>query len=641
MTRHVQPIQCIGCPTGCSGEVIIENGVVVETRGFTCDVGRAYAAEAVVAPKRMVTTTVRVNGGALPLLPVVSDRPILKGSISACLRLLRSVTAAAPVAADSVVLADALGLGVNFLASRDCAESFDTAHWGETEQADAANEAADQALAALSELDAAASVSAEAEVELADNVSAPWHDPSLPLSERMAMAAGKPLAMRMMAAMAQQDCRQCGYDCAGYANALVLQEEKRLTLCATGGKETARVLRQLVAEIGSGGAASAVVAVRSDEPAPAAEAGASRDTAKEAKFLSRRRLNGAESSKTTWHVEFDISASGLDYVVGDSFGVFPKNHPELVDQVIATLGADPGRDVGGKSLREALIADVSLGVAPDNLFRLLSYLVGGERRAKARALANGEDPDGDAATLDVLAALDKFEGARPDAEAFLEALDPLEPRLYSISSSPKANPGQVELTVDTVRYRVDARVRHGVASTFLGERVAPGERVKVYVQKAHGFRLPDNPDAPVVMIGPGAGVAPFRAFLQERQAVGARGRNWLFFGHQHRRCDFFYEDEFEAMRKSGFLTHMSLAWSRDGERKVYVQDRMREAGAELWRWLADGAYVYVCGDAKRMASDVERALIEIIAENGAHSVEEAVSFVAGLKKAGRYLADVY
>ena len=345
--------------------------------------------------------------------------------------------------------------------------------------------------------------------------------------------------------------------------------------------------------------------------------------------------------KTTWHIEFDISAGGLDYVVGDSFGVYPKNHPELVDQVIAALGADPGRDVGGKSLREALIADVSLGAAPDNLFRLLSYLVGGERRAKARALANGEDPDGDAATLDVLAALCKFEGARPDAEAFLEALDPLAPRLYSISSSPKANPGRVALTVDTVRYRVGARDRHGVASTFLGERVAPGEVVKAYVQKAHGFRLPDNPDAPVVMIGPGAGVAPFRAFLQERQAIGARGRNWLFFGHQHRRCDFFYEEEFAAMQKSGLLTALSLAWSRDGDKKVYVQDRMREVGSELWRWLAEGAYVYVCGDAKRMAKDVERALVDIAAEHGARSTEEAVNFVAGLKKAGRYQADVY
>jgi sulfite reductase (NADPH) flavoprotein alpha-component len=626
MTRHVQPIQCIGCPTGCGGEVIMEDGAVVELRGFTCDVGKTYAAEEVVAPKRMVTTTVRVAGGALPVLPVVSDRPILKGSIFACLRLLRDVTVIAPVAAESVVLADALGLGVNFLASRDCA-SFDSPAWVES----------DGQSASLSETDDAALALEAAEAELADNESAPWHDPSLPLSERMALAASKPLALRMMAAMAQQDCGRCGYDCAGYANALFLKEEERLTLCEAGGKETMRVLRELVAEIGARTAEPAIVA----EPAPAAETGTSRKNPSEAKFLSRRRLNGADSLKTTWHVEFDISGGGLDYVVGDSFGVYPKNHPELVDQVIAALGADPRQEVGGKSLREALTSDVSLGAAPDNLFRLFSYVVGGERRVKARALANGEDPDGDAATLDVLAALEKFAGARPDAEAFLEALDPLAPRLYSISSSPKANPGRMTLTVDTVRYRVGGRVRHGVASTFLGERVAPGEVVKAYVQKAHGFRLPDHPDTPVVMIGPGAGVAPFRAFLQERQAIYAPGRNWLFFGHQHRRCDFFYEEEFAAMQRSGCLTCLSLAWSRDGDEKVYVQDRMREAGSELWRWLNEGAYVYVCGDAKRMAKDVERALVDIAAEHGARSTEEAINFVAGLKKAGRYQADVY
>jgi sulfite reductase (NADPH) flavoprotein alpha-component len=165
--------------------------------------------------------------------------------------------------------------------------------------------------------------------------------------------------------------------------------------------------------------------------------------------------------------------------------------------------------------------------------------------------------------------------------------------------------------------------------------------VRAYVQKAHGFRLPDRPETPIVMIGPGTGVAPFRAFLQERQALGARGGAWLFFGHQRRQHDFFYEDEFNAMRKSGCLSRLSLAWSRDADRKFYVQDRMREVGSELWRWLAEGAHVYVCGDAKRMAKDVERALVDIAAEHGARSTEEAVSFVGGLKKAGRYQADVY
>jgi sulfite reductase (NADPH) flavoprotein alpha-component len=268
-------------------------------------------------------------------------------------------------------------------------------------------------------------------------------------------------------------------------------------------------------------------------------------------------------------------------------------------------------------------------------------VLGGESRAKARALANGEDPDGDAATLDVLAAQRKFAGARPDPEAFVEALDPLQPRLYSISSSPKANPGRVSLTVDAVRYRVGPRERLGVASTFLGERVGAGETLKVYVQKAHGFRLPSESNAPIVMVGPGTGVAPFRAFLQDRQASGASGRNWLFFGHQRRQHDFFYEDELEAMRKAGLLTRLSLAWSRDGDEKFYVQDRMREVGPDLWRWIADGAHFYVCGDAKRMAKDVERAVVDLVAQFGARSAEEAIAFVAGLKKAGRYQTDVY
>ncbi|HEY1945192.1 MAG TPA: sulfite reductase subunit alpha [Roseiarcus sp.] len=486
---------------------------------------------------------------------------------------------------------------------------------------------------------AQAPAGAEPALALADNDAAPWHDPSMPIDERMQLSHGRPLAPRLMSAMAQQDCGQCGYNCADYANAIAQKKEERLTLCAPGGRETARMLKQLAVELDKAPATPAIVKA-SSEPAPAAERGHSRDNPVEARFLSRRRLNGAGSAKTTWHVEFDLSESGLDYVVGDSFGIVPRNHPALADQVIATIGADPRRRINGKTLRDTLIEDASLGVPPDNLFQLLSYVLGGEKRAKARALANGEDPDGDAAALDVLAALRKFD-ARPDAEAFLEALDPLQPRLYSISSSPKASPGRVSLTVDTVRYRVGSRERLGVASTFLGERIEAGEALKVYVQKAHGFRLPDNPEAPVIMIGPGTGVAPFRAFLQERQATGARGANWLFFGHQRRQHDFFYEDEFEAMRKAGVLNRLSLAWSRDGAKKFYVQDRMREVGPELWRWIAEGAHLYVCGDAKTMAKDVERALVDIVAQCGARGTEDAIGFVAALKKAGRYQADVY
>jgi sulfite reductase (NADPH) flavoprotein alpha-component len=275
------------------------------------------------------------------------------------------------------------------------------------------------------------------------------------------------------------------------------------------------------------------------------------------------------------------------------------------------------------------------------LFQLYSYITGGERRKKAKALAAGEDPDGDAATLDVLAAIEKFPGVRPDPEALIEALDPLQPRLYSISSSPKVHKGRVSLTVDAVRYEVGERKRLGVASTFLASRVSPGDKIKVYVQKAHAFGLPADPATPTIMIGPGTGVAPFRAFLHERMATKAPGRNWLFFGHQRRDYDFFYEDEFAGLKAAGVLTRLSLAWSRDGEEKFYVQDRMLQVGRELWSWIADGAYVYVCGDAQRMAKDVERALIDIVAAHGARSTNEAVAFVAELKKNGRYQTDVY
>jgi sulfite reductase (NADPH) flavoprotein alpha-component len=288
-----------------------------------------------------------------------------------------------------------------------------------------------------------------------------------------------------------------------------------------------------------------------------------------------------------------------------------------------------------------LIDSVALAPAPDTLFQLISYLTGGSRRQKAKALAAGEDPDGDAQTLDVLAAIDKFQGVKPDPEALVEVLEPLQPRLYSISSSIRTNPGRVSLTVDAVRYPVGKRQRLGVASTFLADRVKPGDRVRVYVQSAHEFSLPADPAKPIIMIGPGTGVAPFRAFLHERMATKASGRNWLFFGHQRRDYDFFYEDEFSGLKSSGVLTRLSLAWSRDGKEKFYVQDRMREVGTELWSWIADGAHIYVCGDAKRMAKDVEGALIDIVAHHGVRTTDQAIAFIADLKRQGRYQRDVY
>jgi sulfite reductase (NADPH) flavoprotein alpha-component len=229
----------------------------------------------------------------------------------------------------------------------------------------------------------------------------------------------------------------------------------------------------------------------------------------------------------------------------------------------------------------------------------------------------------------------------PDPEAFLECLEPLQPRLYSISSSPLATPGELHLTVDAVRYEIEGRNRLGVASTFLADRIRPGAPVKVYVQKAHGFALPADTATPIVMVGPGTGIAPFRSFLWHRHAARAPGKAWLFFGHQREASDFFYRDELTALMRDGALTRLSTAWSRDGARKTYVQDRMREDGAELWAWLKQGAHFYICGDAKRMARDVEKALVEIASEHGHMSEAGARDFVAELKAAGRYQADVY
>jgi sulfite reductase (NADPH) flavoprotein alpha-component len=477
-----------------------------------------------------------------------------------------------------------------------------------------------------------------------DDGAAPWHDPTIEIDERMKLAEGRPLRRRMMAAMAQQDCGQCGYNCEDYANAINEQAEPRLNLCVPGGKATARMLKALVEEMGGGVLdPDEKAAKESAKPEKAADVrpGRSREAPVLARFVSRQRLNGAASEKTTNHIEIDLTECGLDYEPGDSFGILPRNDPALVDQILAAIGAPADFPIGDKTLRDALIEDTSLSPAPDALFQLISYLTGGERKRKAQALAKGQDPDGDAAALDVLAALEKFAGLHPDPEAFYEVLEPLQPRLYSISSSLKANPGRVSLTVDSVRYRIGTRERLGVASTYLGERIAPGEHLKAYVQKAHNFALPKDGATPIIMVGPGTGIAPFRSFLQERHATRAAGPAWLFFGHQKSATDFFYEAELGLFMKAGTLTRLSLAWSRDGDRKVYVQDRMREEGAELFAWLEQGAHFYICGDAKRMAKDVEAALTEAVATHGKVSDDDAKAYVAALKKIGRYQADVY
>jgi len=476
---------------------------------------------------------------------------------------------------------------------------------------------------------------------------APWHDAAMPIDERMQLAEGKPMPRQLFAAMAQQDCGQCGYLCETYSRAIADGAETKLNLCVPGGKETSRMLKRLLDGVRPSGSDTVVPtllgAMVSDPEGltPTAPEHGTRDAPVDAVFRMATRLNGKGSEKDTRHVVLDIAGSGITYAPGDSFGLYPRNDPALAEAILAALRVPHDFPVGGKPIRDALIEDYSLGLAPDMLFELIGYLVGGERRKKAKALAKGQDPDGDAATLDVLAALEKLGPVRCDPEGFVECLEPLQPRLYSIASSPLVTPSQVHLTVDAVRYDIVGRQRLGVASMFLADRVKPGTPLKVYIQKAHGFALPDNGATPIVMVGPGTGVAPFRSFLWQRKAAKAKGKSWLFFGHQHETTDFFYRDEFEAFLGDGTLTRLSTAWSRDGKEKVYVQERMREAGPELWTWLRDGAHFYVCGDAKRMARDVENALIEISSKGGQMSEAGARDFIAELKATGRYQADVY
>lgn len=507
----------------------------------------------------------------------------------------------------------------------------------------------------FAELISAHAISADALANVATTIAAhadirnvaPWHRPNLPLDERMMLAEGRPLVRRMMAAMGQQDCRQCGYDCEAYASALASSTEARLNLCVPGGRDTARMLNALLAESHGGAIAFDAGAYKEKQATAKATAlpdprpGYDRDHPVEVGLRTRHRLNKDGSEKATCHVEIDLSEAGLEYLPGDALGIYPENDPRLVDAVIAALKAPPDFPIAGRPLRDVLIADVSLRAAPDSLFTLISYVAGGELRRKARRLAAGEDPDGDAATLDVLGAIEKFPGIRPDPEAFVESLDPLQPRLYSIASSLQAEPGRAALTVDHVHYTIDGRTRRGVASSWLCERAPIGTRLRAYVQRAPHFRLPADGETPIIMIGPGTGIAPFRGFLQDRKARGAKGKAWLFFGHRHQASDFFYEDELRQFNADGVLGKLSLAWSRDGEEKNYVQHRMVEAGEEIWDWLYDGAHLYVCGNARRMAGDVERALVEIVVDHGNRDEDTAKAYLDNLKAAGRYQVDVY
>jgi len=364
-----------------------------------------------------------------------------------------------------------------------------------------------------------------------------------------------------------------------------------------------------------------------------------------APVLTVRALNAAGSAKEVNHIEFSLEGSGLAYAAGDALGVYPQNCPALVADLLGALGCDgeeavPAPDGTTTSLRRALAELYDLGKpSPD-----LLALVGGALRPDLVS-ASGSQPSALSSQLksshhviDVVLARADVKLAAVD---FVRCLKKLQPRLYSISSSPKAHPGQVHLTVGAVRYDHAGRTRKGVCSTFLAERALAAGRTGVFVHTNTAFRPPANPDAPMIMVGPGTGIAPFRAFLEERRATAAKGKNWLLFGDQRAATDFLYREELAALMHDGVLTRLDTAFSRDQTEKVYVQHRMTENAAELYAWLEQGAHFYVCGDASRMAKDVDAALHKAIELAGNKTPEQAAAYVQSLKSAKRYARDVY
>ena len=378
---------------------------------------------------------------------------------------------------------------------------------------------------------------------------------------------------------------------------------------------------------------------------PAEPKSHSRSNPYPARLVVNRRVNAPGSAKDVRHLEISLGDSGLAYEAGDALGVLPRNDPGLVAEVVRALGASPETPVevpgvGTLPLSAALAERLEITRIPRPL---LEHFAASTGDATLQAVV-APDANGSLTRFlhgrEVVDLLLAHPQVRLNAQRFVGFLRKLAPRLYSISSSPKAHPGQVHLTVGTVRYESLGRVRAGVCSTFLADRVGPDTAVPVFVHVNRAFR-PPTPDRPLIMVGPGTGIAPFRAFLEERRAVGASGRNWLFFGDQRSATDFLYREELEAFQADGTLHRLDLAWSRDGAEKVYVQDRMRAHAAELHRWLEDGAAFCVCGDASRMAKDVDAALHEVYRTAGGLDADGAAAKVEALKAEKRYLRDVY
>ncbi|MEB2419968.1 NADPH-dependent assimilatory sulfite reductase flavoprotein subunit [Citrobacter sp. R-1.5.2] len=355
-----------------------------------------------------------------------------------------------------------------------------------------------------------------------------------------------------------------------------------------------------------------------------------------------QKITGRDSEKDVRHIEIDLGDSGLRYQPGDALGVWYQNDPALVKEIVELLWLKGTElvTVDGKTLplADALEWHFELTVNTANIVENYATLT---RSETLLPLVGDKAQLQHYATTTPIVDMLRFSPAQLDADALISLLRPLTPRLYSIASSQAEVESEVHITVGAVRFDVEGRARAGGASSFLADRVEEEGEVRVFIEHNDNFRLPENPQTPVIMIGPGTGIAPFRAFMQQRAADGAEGKNWLFFGNPHFTEDFLYQVEWQRYVKEGVLSRIDLAWSRDQKDKVYVQDKLRQQGAELWRWINDGAHIYVCGDANRMAKDVEQALLEVIAEFGAMDIEAADEFLSELRVERRYQRDVY
>ncbi|AGP30822.1 sulfite reductase subunit alpha [Corynebacterium terpenotabidum] len=360
-------------------------------------------------------------------------------------------------------------------------------------------------------------------------------------------------------------------------------------------------------------------------------------------LAATRRLSAEGSAKEIHHYEFDLGDSGITYAAGDALAVLPVNDPELVTAILARLGLEGTEAVADSTLFDVILTGREIRTPSKDLMAAIADAAPTGVLADVIRRDDRDALDSYLWGRDILDLLEENPSVRFTTDQLLDLLRPLQARQYSISSSPLASPDRIHLTVASVRHSkgAGARMLGGVCSTYLSDRIADGDLTGIWLQPNNAFSVPEDPSKPVIMVGPGTGIAPFRGFLHERAAAGATGGNWLFFGDQHEATDFIYADELTELSEQGVLTKLSLAFSRDQAEKVYVQTRMREEAEELFRWLEDGAYFYVCGDASRMAKDVETALLQVIAQQSGGSENAALEYLATLKKEKRYVRDVY